>query len=523
MGEISPVVHDLPEPAQPKASGFAATISRNVAASLARVVVVSLVALALPAYLTHHLPVATYAAWVLILQLAAYVSYLDLGIQIGVSKFVAEYEARGDNAGAARHASAGLALMVLTGTLGLVLTLVLSWQVPSLFRTMPPQLYHDVRLGVFLVGTSMSVGLVCSVYSAVFLGLQRYGIPMAIAIANRTLFAVIVILVVNFHGTLAEMGIAAALVNVVTGLLQIAAWRMKATHIRVSLRSVDYPVLKNVARYCSLQSISTIAMLCISGLDVVIVGHYDYLQTAYYSIATLPINFALAIIGAMAGPLIPAASALSTKRSAFEMGEMLAKVTRYIAIMLFLIGLPLIVCGLPILRLWVGLSYALATIRYLRVLVFANIIRNLCGPYAIMICATDRQAPATVGAITEAAVNLGSSIYLARHVGAIGVAIGTVLGAVVGVVLHFAFSMHFTQGTLAISRSKLFLTGMLRPALIAVPSLALIPFWLLHRDTDVGLPFIIVWGISTLVFAWFWGLNTKERGYLIQRSLEVVN
>ena len=84
----------------PTPSTLAATISRNIGASLARVAVVALVALValvLPAYLTHHLPVKTYAAWVLILQLAAYVSYLDLGIQTAVAKFVAEYDARGDH------------------------------------------------------------------------------------------------------------------------------------------------------------------------------------------------------------------------------------------------------------------------------------------------------------------------------------------------------------------------------------------------------------------------------------------
>src|SRR5882724_4504891 len=136
--------HKAPE----KSGGFAAIISRNVVASLVRVVVVSLVALVLPAYLTHHLPVDTYAAWVLILQLAAYVSYLDLGIQTAVSKFVAEFDAKGDHAGAGRHASAGLALMLLAGMLGVCLTLVLAWQVPQLFHTMPASLYHEVRIGV---------------------------------------------------------------------------------------------------------------------------------------------------------------------------------------------------------------------------------------------------------------------------------------------------------------------------------------------------------------------------------------
>jgi len=44
---------------------------------------------------------------------------------------------------------------------------------------------------------------------------------------------------------------------------------------------------------------------------------------------------------------------------------------------------------------------------------------------------------ATASAVSEAVVNLGSSIYLANRFGAIGVAFGTVLGSIVGVALHF--------------------------------------------------------------------------------------
>ena len=263
VNEASATIRDLEDRTSKTPIGSDVTISRNVAASLTRVVAVSLVALALPAYLTHRLPITTYAAWVLILQLAAYVSYLDLGIQMAVSKFVAEYHAKGDNAGAGDHASAGLALMMFAGILGFVLTLVLAWQVPRLFATMPADLYHDVRVGLILVGSSLSFALVCAIYSAVFLGLQRYWIPMIISIVNRASFAAVVIAVVALRGNLAAMGVAVALVNVITGMLQVAAWRKNASHIPLFAGHVEYPVLKNVARYCSLQSISTAAMLCI--------------------------------------------------------------------------------------------------------------------------------------------------------------------------------------------------------------------------------------------------------------------
>jgi O-antigen/teichoic acid export membrane protein len=494
--------------------GFAATVSRNILASLARVVAVSLIALVLPAYLTHLLPVTSYAAWVLILQLGAYVSYLDLGIQTGVSKFVAEYDARSDHAGAGRHASAGFALMVLAGSLGVILSLALASQVPRLFATMPANLYHDVRISLILVGSSLSFGLVCAVYSAVFLGLQRYWIPMTITIVNRASFAGIVLVIVTLRGNLAAMGIGVAAVNVGTGLIQLAAWRKRASHIRVSPVLVEYRTLKTVASYCSLQSVGSVAMLCITGFDVAIVGHFDYVQTAYYSIATLPTAFVLMIMSSMVGPLMPASSALSTRCSPVEMGDLLTRVTRYSALLLFLTGLPLIVFGLPILRIWVGPDYALHTIKYLKILILANMIRNLCAPFATMIAATGRQAASITAAVCEATVNLSCSIYLASRFGAIGVALGTLIGSFVSIAVHFLVTMRFTQTTFAVSPSGLFVRGLVRPAGVAIPSLLFLGFqWPASASLDMFL--IVMWTLTTFAIAWFFGLDLKERKTLI--------
>jgi len=380
---------------------------------------------------------------------------------------------------------------------------------------MPANLYQDVRVSVMLVGSSLSFGLVCAVYSAVFLGLQSYWIPMTLSVINRASFAAAVIVVVALRGNLVAMGMAVATVNVTTGVLQAVAWRRRASHIRVSLGLVTYSVLKTVTGYCSLQSISLVAMLCITGLDVVIVGHYDYVQTAYYSIATMPTTFALAIVGSMMGPLLPASSAMSTQRTASEMGDFLVRITRYTTVMLLLTGLPLIVCGLPLLRLWVGPWYALHTVRYLQLLVFANIVRNLCAPYATMFCATGKQKAAIASAMSEAAVNLGSSIYLASRFGAIGVALGTLLGSFVGVLLHFTVSMRLTRDTLTISRSKLFWNGLLRPAITAIPSLAFVPLWLLPAGMTLNPLLVTIWCLSTLMCAWFGGLNHGERSNLL--------
>jgi O-antigen/teichoic acid export membrane protein len=499
-----------------KPAGVATTISRNVAISLARVIFNSLVALVLPAYLVHHLPLATFSAWVLILQLGAVVSFLDLGIQTGVAKFVAEHDARGDVAEAGRHASAGFVMMTLACSLGLGLTSILAWQVPRLFHNMPEALYRDVRISVILVGTSLSFALLCSVFSAVFVGLQQYGIPTAITILNRALYTLSVCVIVHYKGSLVVMGAAVAFINFSTGFLQVLAWRSKLSRIQISPKRTDPKILGHMSGYCLTLAVWSTAMLCISGLDVTIVGHYDFKETAYYSLATLPANLIISIISSALGPFLPAASALSTQRTAVAMGNILFRVTRYSTILILLTGLPLLVGGYPILHLWVGRVYALHSVSYLQVLVLATMIRNLCMPYSTIVVATGKQRFATASAIAEAVVNLGSSIYLAHRIGAVGVAAGTLLGAFVSVGMHFTFSMHYTYSTILISRLRLFVGALLRPALIAIPSLLFFPLWRDPSGQSLSPSVSFFWAVATLLTAWYATLNGDERASLLR-------
>ena len=335
-----------------------------------------------------------------ILQVSAYVGYLEFGIQAGISKYVAEYEARNDAAGASMRASAGLALMLLASLSGIGLTLILAWQVPRLFHDMPASLHTDVRFSIIFVGISLSFGLLCSIFSAIFFGLQRYAIPMIIVLINRVLFTIVVLTSVALHQSLAVMGAMVAAANVATGILQYEAWRRMAGKIRITLHGLDLSVLRKMLGYCSSLAIWTMGALCVTGLDVTIVGRYDFGRAAFYSVATLPTNFMVTVLGAALAPLMhDISAALSIHRSPVEMGELLSRVTRYAAILLVTSGLLLLVGGYLILRAWVGPAYAVQAVGYLRILVLANVLRNVSLPYSSMLMATNNQKIATVGVI----------------------------------------------------------------------------------------------------------------------------
>ena len=256
-------------------------------------------------------------------------------------------------------------------------------------------------------------------------------------------------------------------------------------------------------------------MLFVGGLDLTIVGHYSFGETAYYSVAASPTTLVLMIIAALTGPLLPATSALSVQRNCTQMGSVLVRSTRYATILLALTGLPFLVIGYPILRVWVGPVYAEHSVRILRILIVANIIRNLCAPYATMVVAMSRQGVATASAITEGVVNLVSSIWLVQHIGALGVALGTLLGAIAGVAMHFGVSMRYTESSIFVSRKELLIKGILHPMVIVIPSLVLVGRWL-PTLPSMTLQLYALCAGTTVLLAWFVSMTRDDRKYVVQ-------
>src|SRR5271163_5255234 len=99
------------------------------ASNLARVLLSMLVSLVLPPFLVHRMSAAEYSAWVLILQLSAYVGLLDFGLQTAIGKFVAEHEAAGDDEANHHLVSTSFTILAIAALIASVGVLVMAGQV----------------------------------------------------------------------------------------------------------------------------------------------------------------------------------------------------------------------------------------------------------------------------------------------------------------------------------------------------------------------------------------------------------
>ena len=491
-------------------------IIKGSASNLVRVALSMLLALVLPRLLVHRLSPAEYSAWVLILQISAYISLLDLGLQTAIGKLVAEYDAVGDRFASSRALSSSVSILCASAAVGALAVALVAWQVPQLFHQMPVGLIGDVRGGILVVGMSAVFALPFGAFLAVFTGLQSYGFPTALATGSRILTTAGLATLLLLHGTLMQMVWLLALFNIATAIGQFVGWRRYAKEFAsFSFRLVNQKSVYLLFKYGSALSIWTLANLFVSGLDMVIVGHYDFGNTGYYGIATSVSNFMLLVVSSLFSPILPAVSSLQSDRTPEQVGDIVIKTTRYCVLLLCLIGLPLLVGPYTLLKLWVGHDYATRSALFLQVLVLGNMIRQFANPYALVLLATGQQHLATVAAVAEAVVNLSLSIYLVQRFGAVGVAIGTLVGAFVSVGLHLTVSMRLTRPTISMSRRRFVSTGLLRPLLCVIPSLLLIPFWKESGMLPIGILMILISFFATAAIGWLAGLTSAERNDLM--------
>ena len=486
---------------------------KNASVNALRLGGAGVVALLLPPFLVRELDKPTYAAWALLLQLTLYVGYFDFGIQTAVARFVAHADELHD--AKQRDGILSTALLMLTGgaILAVALIVVLTWRLPQIFRQMPAELINPARLALLVMGGSLALSLPASLVSAFFTGMQRNEIPAALAIANKVMMALLVIGVVLRHWGLAEMGVAVALANLATYCGAFAVWRRHCKNVTLRIALASRQWFQSIGSYSATLMVWMLAMLMISGLDLVIVGIFDYQAAAYYAVAATLTTFLAQVQGAIFAALLPASAVLGARGDDERLGRLLISSTRYGLLILFAMAVPLTLAGHYILRLWTGADYAAHGTLILQVLVLANVVRLSALPYSTLLLGTGEQGKVILSPLAEGITNLAASIAGAYLWGAIGVAMGTLVGSFVGVGLHFFYNLPRTK-TIAVDRLRLLKDGALRPVLCVVPFAILMLPRTAALPTQISIAAIAT--IGALSIAWRYSLINSDREKLGQ-------
>jgi O-antigen/teichoic acid export membrane protein len=413
-----------------------------------------------------------YAVWVLVLQTSAYISFLNLGLQTAVGRYVAYANEKHDHALRDSVVSTAFAGLCCAAILSIGLLLAIIYLTPAIFPSVPASLMPQMRLALFVVGLTMAIELPASAWNGVFAGLQRYEIP-ALTIGGARLIWAIGVIVAAFQGrSIVVMATILAGANILSYLAQYLALRRVAPDIHFRLSLVRRSTARELAGYCFGLIVMSLSMILISGFDLLLVGHFQFSAVTPYSVAASMITLMSGMLYAVINVIMPHAATLHAAEKAKEMGMLVLFWTRMSVLLLVATGAPILIYAGPIIHLWIGARYVSIGTPLLGVLIIGNVIRLTGAPYSIVLIAAGQQNLIKISPLAEGLCNFIVSVALGFAFGAIGIALGTLIGAFIGIATHLGYSMSRARTAIALSRRHFLVSGVLYPLLWTTPLLA---------------------------------------------------
>ena len=446
--------------------------AKNAVANLGRGSAAAVVALLLPPVLVRHMTPASYAVWVLVLQTAAYVGYLNFGLQTAIGRYVAYATEKGDIEQRDSVFSTAFLGLCCAAVAAIVCLVVATFNIATIFPSVPSSLIPQMQVALLLVGFSMAVELPASAWNGVFIGMERYEIP-ALTVGGARLFSAVGVIAEALTGhSLVVMAATMASVNLISYFAQYLALRRFAPDIRFKMTLVRRSTARELSSYCFGLTIFSLAMLLITGFDLLLVGRFQFSSVIPYSVSASMITLISGLLYSIINVIMPHSAALHAGQKAEALGRLVISSTRISVLLLILTGIPILIYAGAILRLWIGQQYVVTGVPLLAVLIIANIIRLVGGPYTIVLIAAGQQRYIKVTPIAEGISNFTASVVLGSLFGAIGVAFGTLFGSFVSIAAHLWYSMVRTRTAIAFSRKEFVLSGVLIPMFYTSPLLA---------------------------------------------------
>ncbi len=500
MRPITPVANT--EPASRAArreasSGQVFVLAKNAAANLMRIAAGWIVLLVVPPLLVRLLDKPAYATWMLMLQIGAYATMFDGGLQLAIARYVARGRQSAGQHNLGRVITNTTAILIPPAVLLCALTVIVAAHLGDLFSSIPAEVLPQAQGALLFIGLSLGIAFPASVLAGLCLGLEKNQMNAIAGSAARLSGAAGTLWAAFHHQGLIRMAEWTALGNLLQPALFLLVTRRFGIFSLLRARFLALSFVKEFLSFCGAIIVSQLSGLLISGLDLPIVAAWDFRNAGYYALAALVSNMLVVPQSAVLTTIVPMMSAMTMGDQAERMGRILIRTTRLATALLMTAAVPLMLGMAPLLRLWVGADYASNTLLFGELLVAAQTIRLTLMPYTLIGFSAGEQKHMLVSPIVEGVVNLAASIALVRVMGAAGVAVGTLIGAVVGIALHFFVSMNRAP-SMSFRKNDLLWQGILRPAAWALAPAAVAAMAMLiipstpGRLLVVGLTFVIL-------------------------------
>ncbi|HTJ52720.1 MAG TPA: MATE family efflux transporter [Cyclobacteriaceae bacterium] len=312
-----------------------------------------------------------------------YLIVADMGLDIPITKKIAEYYAKNDEGYKSKFLIATIKLYFIIGLLGTLIVFLFTEKLISLLA-IPSGLLHDAKLVFYMTSIGFMGSIINMWGKAVFNGIHRYDLANAVSIFNN-LFGVIIgiLLLVNGYGVIGFFS--ARIVGLlVSGLIYIFLARKLMNRFTL-FPIIDYEVWSYLKEQIGYGFVLRLSGMIFSRMDQTLIS--SYLGVAVLTVYSIPILIANTLSGLIASVThfaFPMASSMSFTRSISEMEPFFIRISKFITIISTLVFVPFIIFGDKFLALWISTEVSSQSHIVLVMLLSAFYI-NTCFTIAIIV------------------------------------------------------------------------------------------------------------------------------------------
>lgn len=330
--------------------------SINMLSSLIGYVVPMIINLIVTPILLRALGETAYGLQSLVAVIIGYLTVMDMGLDLPITKYLAEDHAKKDTESANRMLNNSLQLYLIIGVIGMALIFLIAETLAYKVFKVPAEMVSEAVIVFQLAGIGFLGSVGMSWGRAVAMGLQRFEITYGVAVLTN-LAGVCLGLMMVYAG----FGVSGyVLMRVISTLFAgvaywiFARWLLPFYHLRLGL---DSATLRRVRGYIGYGLVNRAVNALVSRLDQMLIAIWLSVAAAgIYSIPFMIVTSLGYMIAYMLGFMFPLASELHSSGQLETLQDIYIRSTRFITALASMIFIPVLVFGDLFMTLWVGTS-----------------------------------------------------------------------------------------------------------------------------------------------------------------------
>jgi O-antigen/teichoic acid export membrane protein len=467
------------------------SIARNAASSYGTRLLRGLSVALITPYLFRRLGTGGFGTWGVMVTVTAVFNLLEYGASAGITKFVAQFHARGERRELEDTLSAAVLMMGLVGLLAGLISVVIGLFADGLAA---PAERNAFQTGMLVLGAATVLYFPTVAYAAALTGYQRYEMFNACQAIIIITFAVGSVAAIESGAGIEGLAVAYGVSLIAGGISYVLILHRADPKLSLRPHRASRRALHRVGGFGSYALLADSMVFIGQRMDTVVIAAVRSAATA------APFAAAIRLAGAVQSLtfpfvtlLMPMASDLHARGEHAEVSRRFTIATRIAFQLTFPTAVAFSLFSTDITDVWLGPEAPEVTAAIISILMAVQILTMSAYPAEKVLVGIGRVRVVAMLAVLEGCSNIGLSIALVSAYGAVGAALGTLFTSGVLAPIKFPLACRAT-GT----PTAQFLRKSILPATIgSLPAIGvMLGVWALLPSGAVRLAVGLVLGLA---------------------------